>query len=143
MHIRRLLEPVDLPEAADAAAAGLCDEQLTAAICPRRHEYYDDYRSTFQRRVTERFYRGYVLWVAVTDGEDVDAGGKGKGGGGGRIVGYAAWERTGKGEEARRWRDRGGWWMNVWYGQYLTFSFPLFYSDLYMIRGCNIYAYPV
>lgn len=139
MHIRRLLEPVDLPEAADAAAAGLCDDQLTAALCPRRHEYYDDYRSTFQRRITERFYRGYVLWVAVTDEEDedaddeedVDAGGKG-----GRIVGYAAWERAGKGEEARRWRDRGGWWMDVWYGQYLTFSF-LSSTPTY------IYAYPV
>ncbi|KAL1959450.1 hypothetical protein VTO42DRAFT_1895 [Malbranchea cinnamomea] len=113
MHIRRA-QASDLPACADIVAAALCDEELIAYLCPRRREYWDEYRDSALRRIKRRFYSpGWVLWVAVTDEKDGEEEGK--------VVGYAAWHRIGEGEEASRWKKSvaggdGGWLWMTWCG---------------------------
>lgn len=61
-----------------------------------------------------RFYDpGWVLMVAVLDKDDGNEG---------EVVGYAAWERVGEGEDAQRWRKKigngnGGWVWRKWCGK--------------------------
>ena len=130
MHIRRA-EAADLWEASGVTTAALRNDDLHQLLCPRLDEYFDDYRATAARRIRKRFYgSGYVLFVAVTDEEDEEENGADGKKATGKIVGYSAWLRAGKGEDAKKWQDRGGWWMNVWCSEYNLLDAFLVFSCL-------------
>lgn len=86
----------DLPSIADVAAQAMFDDELFAVICPKRHEYFSDYRDGFLRRLQVKLSSpGWVIMVA----ENADL-----------VVGYGVWERTGDSPSAKRWMDlKDGW----------------------------------
>lgn len=123
MHIR-LSQPSDIPTIAEVNSLALCDDPLIASLAPRRHEHWEEFVNQYVRRNKGRFYTaGRVLWVAVTDEEDGDAG---------KIVGHAVWRRDGEGEDAKRWGEwiaggKGGWLWHRWCGESASFfSYYLF-----------------
>lgn len=90
MHLR-LATVQDLPAIANVAAQAMFDDELFALICPKRHEYYSDYRDGFLRRVQDKLpLPGWVVVVAV------DAG---------QVAGYSVWERIGNTGSAKRWKE--------------------------------------
>lgn len=106
----RLARLQDLPEVADLAARAMVDDELFAYLCPRRHQYYADFRQAFLRRFKSRLATpGFVVIVAV------DRAPQGHSSSGGeqieQIRGYGVWERLGKGVNAVRWQQQqNGWW---------------------------------
>ena len=112
MHLR-LAEERDLPACAELAAQAMLDDELFAITCPKRHEFYADYRDSFFQRHRLKFLSpGYVFVVAVEEFENIpDFNGDRED----RIVGYAAWERTGEDPAAQQWKSPNEGW---WNGQY-------------------------
>lgn len=96
MHLR-LAVPADLPRIADVAAQAMLRDEVFAIICPKRREYYSDYRDSFLRRLRLKLAcPGWVIVVAVVDdASDSDE----------YLVGYSVWERIGDSEPARRWKE--------------------------------------
>ena len=87
----RLAGAQDLPKIANVAAQAMFDDELFDLICPKRHEYYSDYREGFMRRVQDKLaLPGWVVVVA----EDA-----------GLVVGYSVWERIGDTGSAKRWKE--------------------------------------
>lgn len=81
----------DLPFIADVAAQAMFDDELFDIICPKRHEYYSDYRDGFMRRLQVKLATpGWVVMVAENSG---------------LVVGYSVWERIGDTKSARRWME--------------------------------------
>lgn len=81
----------DLPFIADVAAQAMFDDELFDVICPKRHEYYSDYREGFMRRLQVKLATpGWVVMVAENSG---------------LVVGYSVWERIGDTKSARRWME--------------------------------------
>ncbi|KAF7588124.1 hypothetical protein BBP40_006157 [Aspergillus hancockii] len=50
VHLRPAVSQ-DLPRIAEVAAQSMLDDELFAFLCPRRREFYSDYRQSFLRRL--------------------------------------------------------------------------------------------
>ena len=108
MHLR-LAEEQDLPTCAEVAAQAMLDDELFAITCPKRHEFYADYRASFFQRHRMKFLSpGYVFVVAVEDSESVlDSSISQED----RVLGYAVWERIRDDAAAQQWKSpKEGWW---------------------------------
>lgn len=112
VHLRPAVS-LDLPYIAEVAAKAMLDDELFAFLCPRRREFYSDYRQAFLRRLRTKLRTpGWVIIVAVanpaTDTVDTESG---------PIVGYCVWERIGETaeESTRQWKEtqHEGWWTSV------------------------------
>lgn len=112
----------DLSDLAELAIRAMLDDELFAYICPRRHQYYADFRHAFLRRFKSRSVTpGFVVIVAVDRAPPQGHASSG----GERIRGYSVWERLGSGVDAVRWQQQqNGWWHGASPGA------PLLYNDI-------------
>lgn len=94
----------DLPSIAEVAAQAMLDDELFAYLCPRRREFYADYRQSFMRRLRTKLLSPEWLVIVAVDASVPVAS----------IVGYAVWEYIGEGakDAAKRWKesDKVPWW---------------------------------
>lgn len=96
MHIRRM-QLSDLPRTATIAAESFKNDKFFNYICPRLHEYPEDFRAFFLRSQRQRMSQvGLVCYVAETDDSDPEEEKK--------VVGIAFWERVGDSKTARTWK---------------------------------------
>ncbi|KAI9701185.1 MAG: hypothetical protein M1836_001854 [Candelina mexicana] len=99
MHTRPC-RPGDFSAIATIGAKAFLDDNLYAWLCPKRKEYPEEWRRLFVRGTKQRYNAvGTYLFVAETDESDPEWNGQSQ------IAGYAAWERKGKSQSARRWRN--------------------------------------
>ncbi|KAB8263599.1 acyl-CoA N-acyltransferase [Aspergillus pseudonomiae] len=109
VHLRPAVSQ-DLPAIAEVAAQSMLDDELFAFLCPRRREYYSDYRQSFLRRLRAKLTSpGWVVIVAVAE-RSMDADSC-------PILGYCVWERIGDTaeESTKQWKEtsNSGWWARV------------------------------
>ncbi|KAI9721836.1 MAG: hypothetical protein M1812_002172 [Candelaria pacifica] len=85
---------------ATVGAKAFLDDNLYAWLCPKRKEYPEEWRKLFVRG-TKQLYNavGTYLFVVETDESDPEWNGQSQ------IAGYAIWERKGKSQTAKRWRN--------------------------------------
>ncbi|KAE8343065.1 hypothetical protein BDV24DRAFT_161883 [Aspergillus arachidicola] len=112
IHLRPAVSQ-DLPSIAEVAAQSMLDDELFAFLCPRRREFYSDYRQSFLRRLRAKLKSpGWVVIVAVgnsgTRSVEADSW---------PILGYCVWERIGDTaeESTKRWKEtsNNSWWTRV------------------------------
>ncbi|KAI9842685.1 MAG: hypothetical protein M1837_006970 [Sclerophora amabilis] len=100
MRVRQM-NPDDFSSVATLLAEAFHEDILFAWLHPRRTEYPAQFRDSFLRTLKRRHYTpGTQSVVAETDETDVDCwNGKPE------IAGYAAWERKGPSDAARKWQQ--------------------------------------
>ncbi|KAE8153651.1 acyl-CoA N-acyltransferase [Aspergillus avenaceus] len=107
----RLAVPQDLPFIAEVAAQAMLNDELFAFLCPRRKDYYSDYRRGFLRRLRTKLKApGWVIVVAVVNSPAYPSTDSM------HIVGYSVWERIGESTEAgtgKQGEVEQGWLNNI------------------------------
>ena len=99
----RLATLNDLPAVADTAALAMLDDEVFRFVCPNVDKFYDHFRDSLLRRIKQKLCTpGWIVCVDVyLDLSDVEIREK-------AIMGYAAWERIGDNEHAKKWQRFGG-----------------------------------
>ncbi|KAE8378643.1 acyl-CoA N-acyltransferase [Aspergillus bertholletiae] len=135
IHLRPAVSQ-DLPSIAEVAAKSMLDDELFAFLCPRRREFYSDYRQSFLRRLRAKLTSpGWVVIVAVANSPtrpaDTDSW---------PIIGYGVWERIGETaeESTKQWKEtsNGGGWARV--QELLSNVNELLVSRLYPDRSLDV-----
>lgn len=129
MHLRRV-EQIDLYDFAQAVGAAMWDGDIMIYTAPRREQYLDSYFRYCLHRVKVRWYRGELLFLAVTDEGDPDWSGSED------IMGYCAYSNNILGYQAP---VRGGWLGNSFEREALNLHSK--YARLFKLdRSCDLAA---
>ena len=99
MHIRPI-QPSDFSATASMAVSSFSNDKLFCWTHRYKDQYPDYFRRFFLGKLKSRYWAiGCFTFVAVLDEGDKDYLHKGQ------VVGYAGWERQGKGDIAKTWRE--------------------------------------
>lgn len=95
--------PADVPRFAEIGAYAFLDDGLYEVLFPKRREFFEDYHSAWLKRLRTRILLpGAIYKVIETDVVDENGHTRKE------IVGWAAWERRGSSEAAKRINQEGG-----------------------------------